>query len=154
MKTAEEILNEKTHDMICVSPDTTIQDCLETMVANRIGAILVKEGNNIVGIWTERDLMRNVITPGFDAKTARIGDYMTTKLVSAPHDATVYNLKDNFLGRRIRHLLVEKGGKYIGILSTGDVIRASLDEKSDELQKLHASVNWEYYEDWKWKKKK
>ena len=56
MTTAEEILNEKGAYMYGVSPDTSIFDALQLMISKRIGAILVKEGDKIVGIWTERDL--------------------------------------------------------------------------------------------------
>lgn len=154
MKTAIEILSEKGGDMLCVSPDTTIHDTLLKMLENKIGAILIKEGDKIVGIWTERDLMRNTVEPGFDAKTSKVGDHMTTDLLSAPYNATVYYLKDQFLGRRLRHLLIERDGEYIGILSTGDVIRASLYEKDQELQTLNAIVSWDYHEDWRWGRKK
>ncbi len=85
MKTAEEILQEKARDIISVTPDTTIEEALQLMSYHKIGAILIKEGEHIVGIWTERDLMRNVLSPGFDIRQARIGDYMTTNLLSAPH---------------------------------------------------------------------
>ncbi len=153
MKTAEQMVNEKNQEMVCTAPETTVHDALDKMLSVRIGAMLIKRDDKIIGIWTERDLMRNVIAPGFDCKSAQLGDLMTTKLVTVPHDATVYNLKDKLLGMRLRHLLVEKDGQYIGILSIGDVIRASLDAKDKELTSLSASVNWEYYEDWKWKKK-
>lgn len=152
MKTAEDILMEKEGEMICVSPDTTIYDALQSMLQHRIGAMLIKEGDKLVGIWTERDLMRNVSVKGFDVTTAKIGDHMTTELRTAPHTATVFNLQDQFLGRRLRHLIIEKGGEFIGMVSAGDVMKATLDAKSRELEKLHAIVKWDYYEDWKWKK--
>jgi signal-transduction protein with cAMP-binding, CBS, and nucleotidyltransferase domain len=63
---------------------------------------------------------------------------MNTNLQSAKHDANVYKLMDKFLGKRMRHLLVEKEGKYIGILSSGDVMRATMQEKDEELKKLNA----------------
>ncbi len=154
MKTAEEMLNEKSRDMICVSTETTVHEALKVMVKNRIGAILIKKEDQIIGIWTERDHMCNALEEGFNAKSAMLGDLMTTELHCAPHDATVYLLLDIFLGKRFRHLFIEKDGKYIGLLSMGDVIRASLDAKAEELQALNAMVSWDYYEDWKWKKKK
>jgi CBS domain-containing protein len=151
MKTAEEMIKEKGNHLISVSPDTTIYDALRLMIEKQIGAILVKKDGEIVGIWTERDLMRNTITAGFDARTAKIGDYMTTGLKSAPANDTVYMLKDKFLGLKLRHLLIEKEGKYIGLLSIGDVIKASIREKDQELKNLNAMVSWEYYENWRWK---
>ena len=76
---------------------------------------------------------------------------MTTGLKSAPASDTVYMLKDKFLGLKLRHLLIEKEGKYIGLLSIGDVIKASIQEKDQELKNLNAMVSWEYYENWRWK---
>jgi signal-transduction protein with cAMP-binding, CBS, and nucleotidyltransferase domain len=133
--------------------DTTIYDALKVMLEKRIGAIVIKSQQAIVGIWTERDLMRNTVTPGFDPKIAKIGDYMVTDLLSAKHTATVYQLLDTFLGRRLRHLLIEKDGAYIGILSTGDVVKAELLEKTEELKELSSMVNWQYYDNWSAPKK-
>ena len=151
MKTAEQMINEKGNHLISVSPNTSVYDALRLMIEKQIGAILVKKGDEIVGIWTERDLMRNTVTAGFDAQKAKIGDYMTTGLKSAPASDTVYMLKDKFLGLKLRHLLIEKEGKYIGLLSIGDVIKASIQEKDRELKDLNAMVSWEYYENWRWK---
>ncbi|HHL71475.1 MAG TPA: CBS domain-containing protein [Bacteroidetes bacterium] len=154
MKTAEEIIQEKGTGMICVSPDTTIHDALKIMVDKGIGAMLVQDESGIVGIWTERDLMKNTLQEGFDPKTARIGDYMTRDLVSAKHDDSMYKLLDVFLGRRLRHLLIEKDGTYIGMLSSGDVIKANLVEKTKELEDMNELMSWEFYENWRWTNKK
>ncbi len=83
--------------------------------------------------------------------TALIDDYMTTDLVSAPHTDTVYNLMDKLLGLRVRHLLIEKDGKTIGMVSSGDVMKASIQEKDGELKQLNSMVGWDYYENWRWK---
>ena len=155
MKTAQDMLNEKEggEALISVAADTTIHDALKVMLELRIGAILVEENGKQIGIWTERDLMENAITPGFDPKTAKIGDLMVTGLQSASYAETAYNLLDKFLGIRLRHLLIEKDGEYIGLLSTGDVIKTCLMEKTAELENLNSIVSWDYYEDWRWKKK-
>ncbi len=153
MKTAEDILKEKGDEIICVTGDVTIFHALKTMTERNIGAILVERGDKVVGIWTERDLMRNVLTDGFDPKTARIGDYMITDLRFAGAKDSVYMLMDKFLGLRIRHLLIEKEGKYIGLLTPGDAIKVILHEKTRELGALNTEHNWEYYEDWQWRKR-
>ncbi len=154
MKTAEEILKQKDKDTVWVTPDTTVHDTLSVMLDNNIGSILIKNGEKFVGIWTERDLMRNTVSSNFDPKKAKVGNLMTTGLFTAPHTDTIYNLLDKFLGQRIRHLLIEKEGKIIGLLSIGDVVRAALIDKTEELQKLNAIVSWEYYENWHWPRKK
>ena len=151
MKTALDMLQEKGNKIFSVPPDTTIYEALNVMRDHNIGAMLVKENGNIAGIWTERDLVRNSLLAGFDPKTAKIGDYITTNLKKTADDATCYALLDKFLGMRLRHLLVEKDGELIGLLSIGDVIKAALVQKSTELDKLNAIVKWDYYEDWRWK---
>ena len=87
----------------------------------------------------------------FDPKTAKIKDYMSKDLKFANVNDNVFGLMDKFLGRRMRHMLIEKEGVLLGIVSSGDVIRATVDEKDTELKKLNQIVGWEYYENWKWK---
>lgn len=154
MYTAEDMLNEKGTDIIFTSPESTVADALKIMIENKIGAIVIKDNEDIVGIWTERDLMRNVMTEGFFSKTSKIKDYMSTDLKYANFDETMFSLQDKFLGKRIRHLFIKKDNKIIGILSTGDIIKTSLNEKTKELEDLHAIVKFDYYEDWKFIKKK
>ena len=153
MLTAGDILKNKGENIISVNTEATIADALKVMLENRIGAILVKEGEQIVGIWTERDLMRNVVTDGFYSKTTKIKEVMTTDLISAPSTDSLYQLMDKCLGNRLRHLLIEKDGKYVGILSSGDITRAHLMKKTEELNELSKMANWDYYENWKFSKK-
>ncbi len=153
MYTAEDILYEKGHKIISTEPDTTIKDALKFMVEHKIGSIVIKEDDKIVGIWTERDLMRNVLDESIDINSAKIGEHMTTTLRSAPHDASIIQLLDIFLGKRFRHIFIDKDGEYIGILSMGDVIKADLNKKTSELKELKATVSWEYYENWRFQKK-
>jgi signal-transduction protein with cAMP-binding, CBS, and nucleotidyltransferase domain len=153
MLTAGDILQNKGEEIIFVNIDSTVADALHKMIEFKIGAILVKEGDEIKGIWTERDLMKNVITEGFYSKTTKIKDVMTTNLISSPDTASLYQLMDKCLGRRLRHLLIEKDGKFIGILSAGDITRAHLMKKSSELEELNKMANWDYYENWKFSKK-
>ena len=115
MKTAEDILkNKKFPKMVTISHDATIFETLKLMVKNKIGAMLVTKKDKIIGIWTERDLLRNTLEPGFDPKTALLGDYMKTELESAAHDTPIIKLQEKFLGLYIRHILIKKKQKYKG----------------------------------------
>jgi CBS domain-containing protein len=155
MKTAEDILKGKRiSDMVTVSENTTIFEALKLMASNKIGAMLVTKKDKIVGIWTERDFLRNTLEPEYDPKTARIGDYMKTDLKFASHDTPIIKLQEKFLGLYIRHILVKKKKRYIGMLSIGDVIRASLVSKDDEIKNLNKIASWEYYENWKGPRKR
>jgi CBS domain-containing protein len=152
--TAEEVLEEKGSQIYSVSRKTTLLNALEIMNEKKIGAILVKDNDRIVGIWTERDLMIDSIKPDFDLKGAVVGDYMTTDLKTAPHDCKIYTLADMILGLRIRHIIIEREGKFVGVLSSGDIIRAELQLRSEEMKKLDSIVHLNYYDEWKWKNKK
>jgi len=152
MLTAEDLLKVKDRDVISVSPDATVADALATMDQHRIGAILVKEEARLVGIWTERDLLHNMLDPEFDPKAAKVKDYMVAQLVYTPHTDSVYNLMDKILGRRHRRLLIQRDGEFIGLLTAGDVMRAFMQEKRREMENLNATVGWEYYEEWRWTK--
>ena len=154
MKTAEDIIRDKKRKIICVDPDQTIGEALRVMVENKIGAILVEENGVCVGIWTERDLLRNILEPDFNIDTARIGDYMSTPLYSAPHDAPLIKLEEMFVGLFVRHLLIERDGKHIGLLSIGDVLRGSLLAKDEQIRELNSIASWEYYENWGWDRRR
>jgi CBS domain-containing protein len=155
MKNAEDILNDKRpFELITVRPVQTVAEAIDRMNQADIGAILIEDQGEILGIWTERDLLKSMRQPGFDPGQARMGDHMTTQLHSAPHDTEVERLEEMFLGLYIRHILVGKEGKFIGLLSIGDVLRASLLEKDRRIRELKSIASWEYYEDWGWDRKK
>jgi CBS domain-containing protein len=81
MKTANDMLGEKGSDLVCVPEGSFVLDALKQMNARKVGAILVTRDGKPVGIWTERDLMRNILDAAFDPKTTRIEDVMTKDLI-------------------------------------------------------------------------
>lgn len=149
MITAEEILNGKENRMISVSPGIPVNEVLELMNQMNIGAMMVVENDTIVGIWTERDLVDDFLRDDFDLQSSLVGDFMSTGLQSVRHDDNVFVMMDTFLGKKMRHLLVEKDGRYLGVISSGDVMRATMYEKDKELRRLNAMVDWNHYEKWK-----
>jgi predicted transcriptional regulator len=155
MKTAEDILNNKgPGPIISVAPDRLLSDAIAKMNDANIGAILVEEKGEIVGIWTERDLLRAANRPDFRPDSAAIGDHMQSKLHSANFDTSVEQLEEMFLGLYIRHILIKKEDRFIGLLSIGDVLRASLLGKDKQIKKLNSIASWQYYENWGWDRKK
>ena len=85
LMTAESILAQKGGELFSVTLDATVYDAVTMMVENKVGSTLIKDDTRIVGIYTERDLMRNCIDPNFDMKSARMGDYMSKGLKFAPY---------------------------------------------------------------------
>jgi len=149
-RTARDILREKGGHMLTISSEATVYEAVSLMNQNRVGAILVvNESKQIVGIWTERDLMRRVVEPGFHPQKDLVRTGMTSSLISAHVDATPNELYETFVGRRIRHLLIEEFGSYVGILSARDVMQATLQQSAEEYRDLNEMVSMEYYENWK-----
>lgn len=151
MTTAQKILSEKGGGIIGVPPETTVDETLRRMAEHKVGAIVVLDGKTPIGIWTSRDLMGNILLPDFDPRKDPVGRYMQTRLQTASHTATAYEMMDKFLGLRVNHLLIEQDGHFIGLLSSGDVMKAAIQEKTDELKSLQSMASWEYYEEWRWK---
>lgn len=155
MKTAEDILRNKTRaPIISVTPETTIAKAIQTMVDANIGAILVQKDDDIVGIWSERDLLRSMGHGQFDLHAETIGDHMKTHLHCAAYDTPLIKLEEMFLGLYVRHIIIKRDAQYIGLLSIGDVVRESLLEKDKQLKELNSIASWQYYENWGWDKKK
>ncbi len=153
MKTAEDIIAEKGSETVCVSKEQTLFEAIQLMNEKKIGAILVKEGDNMIGIWTERDYLRNSSDADFDPKAAKVVDHMTSPLHFAPHDANLTQLEEMFLGLYLRHIPVQKEDRFIGMVSIGDVLRANLLEKDRKIKELNSLASWQYYENWGWERK-
>lgn len=134
MKTANDIITNKSHDIISVQEDTPIFEALKIMLEKKIGVILVKNGNKISGIWSERDLIRNIVKDEADLKTTIISGAMRQNLLWVEPDATLYEIMDKMITNKIRHLLVKKGDDYIGLISIGDVITHELKDKGYKQQ--------------------
>lgn len=152
MITAEAILGLIDQDMIKVPGETSIIDAVNLIVKNKCGAVCVEKDGKIIGLWTERDLMRDILARDFDPATAMIRDHMVTELHTVPHTATMEEMEDKFVGLYIRHLFVEKNGRIIGLVTSRDIMVADLNLKSDEVENLKSFVSLEYYENWRWRK--
>jgi len=153
MRTAKDILDEKRRDMVWTTGDKSVFDAVQLMVANVIGAILIKEGDRFIGIFSERDLLVHMADPDFNPKTTSVSEIMSTPLRCVAHDTPLLKLKETFLGLFIRHLMVEEDGRQVGLLSIGDVLRASLLDQDRQIRELNAIAGWDYYEDWGWDRK-
>ncbi|MDX2436203.1 MAG: CBS domain-containing protein [Acidobacteriota bacterium] len=154
MKTAEDIILDKNNEIISVTRTQTVAEAIDLMNKNKIGAILIEENNDLIGIWTERDYLRGSSDPAFDPKNAKVGDHMTSPLHFAQHDATLTQLEEMFLGLYLRHIPVKKNNRVVGMVSIGDVLRANLLAKDRQIKELNSMASWQYYENWGWDRQK
>lgn len=137
MKLVSDILNSKGHDVWAVKPDDTIFDSLRLMAEKGVGALLVMDGDKLVGIVTERDYARKVILEGKSSKTASISEIMTEKVLCVAPEHTVEECMALMTDKRARHLPVVDDKRVVGVLSIGDLVKATLSEQQvliDQLQ--------------------
>ena len=136
MKTVRELLQGKGDAIWSIEPDRTVYDALSLMAERGIGAVLVMEGDRLVGILSERDYARQVVLKGKASKETPVRDIMTTRLFHVSHDHTCDDCMTIMTDRRIRHLPVIEQGRLVGILSIGDIVKAVIAEKQSQIEQL------------------
>lgn len=132
----QQVLARKNTGVIGVMPDDTVLKALELMAAHDIGAVLVLDGDRLVGILSERDVARKGELQGRSAAATRVRDIMTTEVVTVPPAATVEDCHLLMHQRRIRHLPVAAEGKVVGMLSSRDVLEEVIADEEKDIRDL------------------
>ena len=130
------VLQSKNNSTISVTPDSTVFEALELMVEKNVGALLVMDQENFVGIFTERDYARKVILMGKASKETLIREIMTENPITVNMDNTIEDCMHLMTNKFIRHLPVIENGKLIGIISIGDVVKFIIEEQRFIIQNL------------------
>jgi len=141
MNLVSDILNAKGRDIWAVKPDDTIFDSLQLMADKEIGALLVMDGERLVGIVTERDYARKVILEGKSSRTASVSEVMTRKVLCVAPARTVEECMALMTDKRARHLPVVEGKRVIGVLSIGDLVKAILSEQQTLIDQLQHYIS-------------
>ena len=129
MATVAQLLQIKGANVWKISPDVTMYDALVLMAEKDIGALLVVEGDQVIGILTERDYARKVALKGKTSQTALVKDIMTTQIIYVTPDQTVEECMAIMTNRHFRHLPVVENGKLAGIVSIGDAVKSVIEDK-------------------------
>jgi CBS domain-containing protein len=137
MATARELLERKGNAVFSVPPTATAHDSARVMCENGIGAVLVLDGDTLVGIFTERDVLRRVVVPGHDPRTTRVSDVMTKTMVTCVPDTTLDECGAIMTTRRIRHLPVTDERGLQGLVSIGDLLASRVAEQEDTIKFLN-----------------
>lgn len=130
------ILDRKGRHVYSVSPTTTVSDAVAEMNRHRVGSIIVLDGGRLVGIFTERDVLRRVVGAGVDPKHALVADVMTAGVITISPEATLEETMSIFTEKRCRHLPVIESGRLIGTISIGDITRWMTDHHRAEAEHL------------------
>ena len=137
MKTVDQILKAKGHDVWSVDPRDTVFDSLRSMSDKGVGSMLVMDGDKLVGIVTERDYARKVILEGKSSKDTAVSEIMSGKVLCVSPDRTVDECMALMTDKRARHLPVVDHKRVVGVVSIGDLVKAMISEQQiliDQLQ--------------------
>jgi CBS domain-containing protein len=142
MKTLLQILNNKKHkEVISIAPHRPVFDALVVLAEYKIGALVVLEGEKLVGIFSERDYAREVILKGRSSKVTPISDVMTHKVLFAKPTDLVEDAMSVMSDKRIRHLPVVENEKVIGMLSIGDLVKETIAYQQELIKQLQSYIN-------------
>ena len=136
MKTVKQILKDKGSSVLAIQPDATVFDALKLMAEKNVGALLVLEAGRLTGILSERDYARKVILKGKSSLNTPVRDIMTERVMFVHPEQTVEDCMALMTDKHIRHLPVLVGQQVVGIVSIGDLVKASIDEKDFVIKQL------------------
>ena len=140
MSTVQHCLDRKPKTVIFVSPDDKVVKALELMRDKRVRAVLVLEGEKLVGIVSQGDCAIRVLLPGADAREISIESVMTRNLITVKRGDTLDECMTTMVQRHIRHLPVLDGAKVIGVLSVGDIVKEILTMQGHQIQFLETYI--------------
>jgi len=129
MKTVGDLLNEKGNQIISIGPNDSVFQALAKMSQHNVGALLVMEGEKLVGIFSERDYARKIILYGGASTETKIHQIMTAKVFHVSRDHALDECMTMMTEKQFRHLPVLDGEKVIGVISATDLIRESISQQ-------------------------
>ena len=140
MKTVKQVLESKGENVLTVRAADTVYEALELMAENNVGALVVVEGDKMVGIVSERDYARKVILRGASSLNLRVRSIMSKDVCCTNSTMTVDECMALITEMRCRHLPVIDNDKLTGLVSIGDLVKVSLEEKEQLIKQLQTYI--------------
>ena len=119
-----------------VGPDASVTECVRLMTAEKIGALIVLDGERLTGMFTERDALNKVLAPGLDPRNTTVAEVMTKNPIWIPPTTTVGDAMELITRRRFRHLPIVDNGKVLAVISSGDLTHWLVQDKIGEAKEL------------------
>jgi CBS domain-containing protein len=141
MKLVKHLLDDKGRHIVSVLPDATVLDAITVMADKAIGSLVVMDGDELLGIVTERDYARKVIIKGRSSRTTLVSEIMTTGVFTTSSAESVNQCMSLMTEKRIRHLPVVEDNRVIGIISIGDLVEAIISDQKEEIEQLENYIS-------------
>lgn len=136
MQLVKHILEKKGNQVYSIYPDQTVFEALKLMSEKKVGALLVMESDNVLGIMSERDYARKVILQGKTSKELKVSEIMSENVLCVDINNSIDECMAVMNSKRVRHLPVVENGKLTGILSIGDIVNAVIEDKEFTINQL------------------
>lgn len=140
MPTVTDILAKKGKEVVTASASTSVLEAARLMNDRGIGGVVVTENDRVVGIFSERDILRRVVAEQRNPSSTVLRDVMTTPVVDASPDTTLEDCRGIMTERRIRHIPILDGQRLCGIITIGDILANQVREQQDQIEYLNAYV--------------
>jgi CBS domain-containing protein len=140
MLTAKDILKDKGRAVWSVKPTDSVLQALGVMAEHDIGAVLVMDGDKLVGVLSERDYARKVVLAGRSSKDSPVKDVMTVHVVCVAPERTIDECMALMTSKRLRHLPVLDHKRVVGIVSIGDLVKATIDDQQFTITQLQMYI--------------
>ena len=141
MKTIKDLLGNKGQEIWSVGPDATVYEAIELMADKGVGALMVMDDERPVGIISERDYARKVILVGRSSKDTLVREIMTSRLIHTSPDRSVEECMTLMTTNKIRHLPVMEVDQLVGIVSIGDLVKATISDQQSTIEQLERYIN-------------
>jgi CBS domain-containing protein len=139
-----EILKTKGNAVFSIAPDLTVAQACGELEKRRVGALVVcggdGDGENVVGVFSERDVVKALAVDGPNALGRAVSDYMSSSVIFAEPGEAMSALMSRMTNRRIRHLPVIDAGRLVGVVSIGDVVKCQIEEHAREAESLRTYI--------------
>ena len=136
MTTVQQLLDAKGHEVYFVRPDDTVLDALKLMESKNLGAVLVKDGEKLAGIFTERQYARKVFLKGRSSPKTPTREVMEPNVICVGPEKTVEACMALMTEKRIRHLPVLRDDKVVGVISIGDLVKSIIADQEFTIEQL------------------
>jgi CBS domain-containing protein len=142
MPNAADVLRAKSSQQTYfVTPDTTVFDAIRLMSDQGIGALLVMQGDQLVGMFSERDYTRKIALMDRSSRTTLVSEIMTTTLTTVEPSTSIEQCLSLMTDKHIRHLPLLKEGKLVGMLSIGDLVKTMIAEQQKMIDQLQSYIS-------------
>jgi CBS domain-containing protein len=136
MTTVKELLGKKGHQVFSIQPDDTVYNAIKKMADENIGCLVVMNGEELIGVITERHYARSVVLKGRASPETPVRDIMETRVIYAQPEQSVEECMAVMTEKIVRHLPVIEEGKLIGIISIGDLVKSIISDQKFMIEQL------------------